>query len=1361
MAAKIIGILAIVVAIMALNYIGVPGYVVALVIAFIRGYSLLRENQAGKTREKLALLAAFVVSIFAYSLISGQDYGAYVGAVVFLASGFGLTRLYKTRVDWHLWFMELLPSVLHFLLLERVGGAVSGLGYIIPTPVIEIPVRYIEALLLLIAFCICQGKITVYKTLASAGTYGQREYAPPRLRALKSFGRFVAVATLVIIWFNPFNVLVVDNIKNSILDSLANIGFGDSTVTTISESNSTTLLSVKSDAPITNDSAALELLSSYDKELGGDFMLTKSEKLPSGNTVYSFAQTSNGVPIYGSGKKLVVGADNQPMYIAGTAKLGVETLSAPNSSMQDSQARQLVNDTFAADGVTIGDAAKAWYLSPDDGSIYMLAYSVPVASDYGNGIVVSCDVLMDSVSGEIIDVSGFSTSDHSGDNLSTILDAIKENGNFNDADLESIIQSADTIVSGVNSTVWVYRDILIEECQRYYDSKGDANLGKDNVNTIKNAFKDAGVSENNKDEGVVQIDLQSSRASVKGMVNCPYDTDEILINHNNMTTQQYTFKSSLPVTLTVSKRNGEVVLTLPVFDEESFEIYPTGGDEEYIVSILGGSDYQEASESTATPLIANTLSIQPMAVASMMNWFSNAEQASYELSVRQLKSDPRIPNSEGIFGMLDKIESTFNSGNGSRFLSLYRFDELSAMFHDAYYDDFVNTYGQGYADIIDSSISSNALSIYTQMFLVYYRTYNTVFKGLAEQYSEVQDLSKAVSDNPDKTAIAFVLFGFQGTPEHWSSNFTEKMLHLNNSTLSLAYLGQEKKDNKTFVKAAASIKQNGSIIIDDTITIVIQHFGNAQTISSDGSGNWLSNFIDGIGDYLTSGDYLGLDLSGIVIPDWIPDYDWGRDDEEENENEDSSFSSSIRLKAAALSALSYNDFWVETQNGTDVDSFGRIHNNKSKDYGQVWNNDIWDNMDAKYGGFFSQTVGKIKMLCNAGDIVNKGNGIFAHKEPGFFGIAFYDETSKTVFVVYRGTDKILGTDGFDFNGEDMQYSASQFVRARGFYWNLVVPAIRDGGLNGYEVVFCGHSLGGALADSMSMQTGLPSISINGSTGRIISNVYVLDPYFSAAWPNFNGVDKWNFSNYITEKEPLLSGPGSNYWIAHQNITAYNNHIVNYNGYKAIKSLGSGYHDVLSQIKYSKRTFVNCGIQLTHRPNKAKELITFIPLSVHSNVVEKVGIIFGTSGPDSISTKSRFIYGGNGDDTMHGLSKASTFVGGYGTDTFYAAVGNKDMYGDRYFIYKGQGVDTIYDTGGEDVIILAGYDSNSDFLVDSATYDSKENNIYFSTITCNGQPIVRLAAQRIKTGASQGDPIQLIIQYTDGSSETRQWNPILK
>jgi hypothetical protein len=418
--------------------------------------------------------------------------------------------------------------------------------------------------------------------------------------------------------------------------------------------------------------------------------------------------------------------------------------------------------------------------------------------------------------------------------------------------------------------------------------------------------------------------------------------------------------------------------------------------------------------------------------------------------------------------------------------------------------------------------------------------------------------------------------------------------------------------------------------------------------------------------------------------------------------------------------LAYNDNWAITEVGTKIKDFNPADGKAEPD--RNWDNQIWKNNTVTFGEFFESTVGELELLCLDGKDVVEVNGKFKHIEPGFFAVAFYDKTINTVFVVYRGTDNKFSTDWNDYTGEDMDESNSQFIRALSFYQNTVLKALKESGKKDVNIVLCGHSLGGALADSVAMQTNLESISFNGSTGRIIPKIYSNGYYYIKAWSIFEGVDKWTFTNNITEIEEGYSlGPGTNYSIAHININSYNNNVIADNGDTFfLKYWDEGHHKIMSQIKYIDGEFVYCDPQKYNRP---KTVVTFKDADWGFSIFVR----FGTSYSDNIISTDDYIYGGSGNDTIK-LLKGNVIredecciFGGKGDDTIYSYSEEILIWNPRaqedshYYYYKGDGFDTIEDKKGSDKIILYGFSKED--KIDIQNHDS--------TIRVNGEEIITL------------------------------------
>jgi len=1357
MVSKVIGILLMAAVTVLLNYFGIPGYITALVLGLWGGAALLSKNQKGKLREKLALAGAALLGVAVYGLV-GLRFGAYAGVLVFVGAGLGLTRLYKQKTNMKDWLLEVAPVALYIGMFERMGGAVSNVSGIIDGIPVGVIVRYIEAALLLIAFIVA---LSLYNKQPDGS---KRERVVPKRKKFLNFGKFLLVVALLLIWFNPFGVLAFDNIKSNIWDWLDGYGEGKSVVTTISNTNGTSLLMVKGAGSVTSEAAALELLSQYDKELDGEYTFADSVVLPSGNTLYRFAQVSGGIAVDGGAKNLVVDASGKPLYVAGQTKIISKNLTAPKNILSESQAKNALQEQFEGLDASIDTPQKVWYFGEgEEQSSYRLAYKAALTLTDEDGEITSFSAVLDAVTGEILDIS------FEDDGFAAVLQEAKQSGTFEDADFEAITKAAGQILSGTHINAWRYRDVLEQECLSFYAHKGDDRLGKRNVAAIVSAFASAGAKGANVDEGVIGVDLKSSRVKLKGTINYAYNSDDIIISQDNGMAQKYTFTTAVPVTLYVRNTDGQHILTLPVFDMETFELYPSSPEEQFVVTIQGGSRFQSTAKTSFAPALPGMIMAQA-AVDDLAYWEGEVN-ASYELTIEQLSGGDS--NATNYRQLLRKVEKAYNdgNGNGARYVALYRFDQLSDKAQEIYEPmaEFGPS-GAALSKLYKSFSSTRWFSTVAQTLLISYRVANEMiapmWKGIMAQTAQIAggdalisdaDIDKMVSNAPDKTIILASLFVINGKLDYFESMTNPRhekfglLTNLKDTKLSLVPVGRPKIEGaRQYVTVRATVTRGGAVVLSETITILVQSFGEATgggpaDLGPDAA--WFTSILAGMRNTFSRGIFLGFDMERMFDL-WFEgatengaggagEIGAGEDEQEKARITTPLPDEDLMLKAAALSLISYDDNWSITPLDTVVkkfqegsyrwyDKLGETDDNNDKN----WGNRIWRENPATFGDFYRDTIGDMKLLCvDAADTSwNSKKNRWEHAEPGFFAIAVYD--NKNVFVVYRGTDEppIVGnnTDGNDYNGDDMKNEQSQFKRAWVFYQETVKRKMEEKGLLKNDVIFCGHSLGGGLADSMSMQTGLRSMSVNGSTGRIITKVYTIEPYFSSAWPIFRGVDLWNFNNSITEKEPSASGGPSNFNIAHKEFDKYHNRFfsANPNTRRDFGGIGMGYHGALSQIDYVNGRFVYNSVISQNPPDSNYYTIQT------SDWVGRDVAVFGTSKSQRITTKEKYIFGGDGDDIITALSKGCVFVGGNGDDVL-KAFGNNGA--DRYYYYKGHGHDTIQDYGGKDVITLAGFDEKRDKIT------WKENSEGGVDVACNGKTII--------TVNRRVDPIELRIYYS--------------
>ena len=870
MVSKIIGIVLVAAVVFLLNYFGIPGYIAALVLGLWGSTALLGKNQNGKFHEKLALLGAALLGTATYCL-AGLRFGAYAGTLVFIGVGLGLTRLYKRKTGIKAWLLEVAPPVLSLSLFERVGGAVSNVPGILDGIPIGVIARYVEAALLLVAF------VVVQSLHSKQSTGSLRKYSAPKRKGLRNFGKFIIVIVILLVWFNPFGALVFDNIKSNVWDLLDGYGKGKSVVTTISNTNGTSLLMVKGAGSVTSEVAALELLSQYDKELDGEYAFVDSIVLPSGNTLYRFAQVIKKIAVDGGAKNLIVDASGKPHYVVGQTKIITKGLSIPSNILNDSQAKKVLQELFDGLDASFDTLEQVWYFAGNmEQSSYRLAYKATLVLKDEAEEPATCSAILDAATGEILDVS------FEDEGYAAVLQNAKLSGTFENADFVAITKAADQIMSGTQVNAWRYRDVLEQECLSFYAHKGNEKLGKSNAAALVKAFANAGAKGTNVDEGVVKVDLKSSRVTLKGTINFPYNADDIIVTQSSGMAQGYTIKTAVPITIVVQNTKGEHILTLPAFDMETFELYPANEEEQYVFTIQGGNRFQSTTKTSYAPALPGMIMAQ--AAGDDLYTLAGLEvDASYTMTIEQL-SRSSDSSAQSVKQLLRKVEQAYNDNNGARYVALYRLDDFTQMVRETVLDPMsqLGPEGDALKRMISPIITTRWYSVIAQTLLVSYRAANNMILpmwnnmmdsvtksvGSTDVFSDVE-IEKMVSDAPDKTAIVATLFALNGRLDYFNGMSDPRskeyglLNRLDGTTLKLNEIGRTTEGAKTYVTVEVEISRGNTVVLKDTVTILVQRFGEAAGGGPADYGPdaaWYTNILDRMKSTFTTGTYLGLDL---------------------------------------------------------------------------------------------------------------------------------------------------------------------------------------------------------------------------------------------------------------------------------------------------------------------------------------------------------------------------------------------------------------------------------------------------------------------------------------------------------------------
>ncbi len=212
-------------------------------------------------------------------------------------------------------------------------------------------------------------------------------------------------------------------------------------------------------------------------------------------------------------------------------------------------------------------------------------------------------------------------------------------------------------------------------------------------------------------------------------------------------------------------------------------------------------------------------------------------------------------------------------------------------------------------------------------------------------------------------------------------------------------------------------------------------------------------------------------------------------------------------------------------------------------------------------------------------------------------------------------------------------------------------------------------------------------------------------------------------------------------------STYSGTTTNLNAFTAAKKA-----IVTNQITQFKTDFINAGLGLTDWNNQ---------LTANSRILNEIisqSFEFkGTSVVDTMTatTNSMFLSGGSGADVITGNTGNDVLIGGAGNDTLKGAAGN-----DTYIFGRGDGIDTVTDTAGADILrinanpldlIFAQTGTDLDISINGTT-DKVTVKSWFSGATNQIEKIVANDTELLLNTSVQG-MIQAMSAFDSGNQMT--------
>ena len=355
---------------------------------------------------------------------------------------------------------------------------------------------------------------------------------------------------------------------------------------------------------------------------------------------------------------------------------------------------------------------------------------------------------------------------------------------------------------------------------------------------------------------------------------------------------------------------------------------------------------------------------------------------------------------------------------------------------------------------------------------------------------------------------------------------------------------------------------------------------------------------------------------------------------------------------------------------------------------------------------------------------------------GFYAVAFCNDNNE-VLIAYRGSvplDEVNADNGLDAAWDwlvsdlrmqvlDVLADETQSKNAFKFYEDVRSSAAWN------RIDVTGHSLGGGLANMVSARYGCKGVTMNA--------ISVLDALYEAMPAEmgelFYGVDSWKFMDHANMYD-VVAGMWEHY-IAGDKLKPVTIHKSNLPLDEFISCHGM-------------RSYVTR--DANGDPTMQSVNSTFIRSETYSKSLDALRHVnLGTTGADTFSnglgeSNLEVSYGGKGNDIINAATGADVLIGGKGGDTLDGGWGD-----DFYIYYKGDGVDAIKDTSGDDTLYLRGF-SDSDTI--SAVVESANSKYIY--ICCNDEIIAMVHRDGRAYTFSTTDSFKVSVMRENGSIEIK-------
>lgn len=137
------------------------------------------------------------------------------------------------------------------------------------------------------------------------------------IKAVISLVLVIAILVSALIYINPADMGFANSFRSFIDGIIDSVLYPPSEGEALSEENGLTLMGLSDKGRLPTAEAALKTANTLDSWHDFSFTLIEEKTLPSGNILYGFCQTVNGIPVFGKTRAIVTDKNGNALYSAG------------------------------------------------------------------------------------------------------------------------------------------------------------------------------------------------------------------------------------------------------------------------------------------------------------------------------------------------------------------------------------------------------------------------------------------------------------------------------------------------------------------------------------------------------------------------------------------------------------------------------------------------------------------------------------------------------------------------------------------------------------------------------------------------------------------------------------------------------------------------------------------------------------------------------------------------------------------------------------------------------------------------------------------------------------------------------------